>query len=118
MYAQAFAGQEPDLEAEASKLGDNASTRIEAASAFASKFFPDEALPAIERMCESHEGIIALEAVMEAMKDGNFAGDTSPSPEYTEPELQEMMRDPRYHKDLDPELHRKVREGFERIYRK
>ena len=50
----------PDLEAESKKLGENASTRIEAASMFASKFFPEESLPAIERMCESHEGIIAL----------------------------------------------------------
>lgn len=117
MYAQAFAGQEPDLEAEATKLGDNASTRIEAASAFASKFFPDEALPAIERMCESHEGIIALEAIMEAMKDGNFAGDASPSPKDSEASLREKMNDPRYWKDRDPDLHREVAEGFQRLYR-
>ena len=72
MYAKAIEGTQPDLEAEAAKLGENASARIEAASMFANKFFPQEALPAIERMCETHEGIIALEAIKDAMKDGNF----------------------------------------------
>jgi hypothetical protein len=44
---------------------------------FANKFFPESALPAIERMCETHEGIIALEHIMEAMKDGSFSGEHS-----------------------------------------
>ena len=56
MYAQAINGSQPNLEAESAKLGDNANDRIQAASMFANKFFPQESLPAIERMCESHEG--------------------------------------------------------------
>jgi len=117
MYAQAVMGNEPDLEAEASKLGDNAEARIEAASVFANKFFPQEALPAIERMCESHEGIIALEAIQEAMKDGNFAGNTQPAAQTSERELREMMNDPRYWKDKDPLFIKQVTEGFQNIYR-
>ena len=35
--------EEPDMEAEAARLGDNSEARIEAAS-FANKFFPEEAL--------------------------------------------------------------------------
>lgn len=117
MYAQAIQGNQPNLEAEAAKLGDNADARIDAASAFAQKFFPQEALPAIERMCETHEGILALEAIQEAMKDGNFSGNTQPVAQTSERELREMMNDPRYWKDKDPLFIKQVTEGFQQIYR-
>ncbi len=117
MYAQAVMQGQPDLESETAKLGDNAEARIEAASIFANKFFPQEALPAIERMCESHEGIIALEAIQEAMKDGNFAGNTQPAAQTSERELREMMNDPRYWKDRDPHFIKQVTDGFQQIYR-
>ena len=119
MYAQAINGTQPDIEAESAKLGDNASTRIEAASVFANKFFPEDALPAIERMCESHEGILALETIMDKMKDGNFSGDTSPSPSLTEASLQEMMKDPRYWepRSRDSNFVKQVDDGFKQLYR-
>ena len=117
MYAQAIGGQEPDLDAEAAKLGDNANDRIQAASMFANKFFPAEAIPAVERMCESHEGILALEAVMEAMKDGSFTAETQPSAGQSEADLREMMNDPRYYKDRDPHFVKQVTEGFQALYR-
>ncbi len=117
MYAQATGGQEPDLDAEAAKLGDNANDRIQAASMFANKFFPEQAIPAVERMCESHEGILALEAVMEAMKDGSFTAETQPSAGQSEADLREMMNDPRYYKDRDPHFIKQVTEGFQALYR-
>jgi len=120
MYAASnMADDGPDLEAEAQKLGENANTRIEAASMFASKFFPQEAIPAIERMCESHEGIIALEAIQEALKGGSFAGNTQPTAGLNEAKLREMMNDPRYHnpRDRDPNFVREVEEGFKQVYR-
>ena len=97
MYAQAVMGSQPDLEEEAKRLGDNANTRIEAASAFASKFFPEKALPAIERMCETHEGIVALEHIMSAMKDGSFSGEAQRSEAVNEQKLRENILDERYH---------------------
>ena len=117
MYAEAIGDAQPDIEAEAQKLGDNAEQRIEAASLFANKFFPEAALPAIERMCESHEGIIALEAMMEAMKDGSFAGDTQPTAGASEKELREMMNDPRYWRERDPLFIKQVTEGFQQMYK-
>ena len=117
MYAEAMNGSMPDIEAEAKMLGDNADQRIEAASLFANKFFPEAALPAIERMCESHEGIIALEAIMEAMKDGSFAGNTQAVAGTSEKELREMMNDPRYWKDRDPHFIKQVTDGFQQIYK-
>ena len=119
MYAEAINGSQPDVEAEAAKLGDNANDRIQAASMFANKFFPQEAIPAIERMCESHEGIIALEAVMEAMKDGSFAGETQATSGVTEQSLREMMQDERYYNPAkrDPHFVKQVDEGYQQLYR-
>lgn len=99
MYAQAINQTQPDLEAEKSRLGDNAEVRINSASVFASKFFPEEAIPAIERMCETHEGIIALEAIQEAMKDGNFAQDTQPAAVLGQSDADELMARPEYWND-------------------
>lgn len=117
MYAESIGNSQPDLDAEVAKLGDNAEARIESASAFANKFFPEETLPAIERMCESHSGILALESIQEAMKDGNFAGNTQPAAQTSERDLREMMNDPRYWKDKDPAYIKEVTEGFQQIYR-
>ena len=119
MYAKAIQGSQPDLEAEASKLGDNANARIEAASAFANKFFPEESLPAIERMCESHEGIIALEAIQEALKDGNFSSGAESTSATSEAQLRQMMQDPRYWNSAnrDPNFIKQVEDGFKQLYR-
>jgi len=117
MYAQAVGNSQPDLDSEAAKLGENANDRIQAASMFADKFFPAEAIPAIERMCESHEGILALETIMEAMKDGSFAAETQPTAGQSEADLREMMNDPRYWKDRDPQFIKQVTEGFQGLYR-
>jgi hypothetical protein len=116
MYAQAVNGSQPDLEAEASKLGDNANDRIQAASMFENKFFPEKSLPAIERMCESHEGILALEAIMEATKDGSFSDGTQPTGQTTQAELDQMMQDPRYWDKNDTAYVKQVEEGFKRLY--
>ena len=117
MYAQAMMGSQPDLEAEAAKLGDNAEARIQAASNFANKFFPENALPAIERMCESAEGIIALEAIQEALKDGSFSGNATPMAGVSEGDLREMMRDPRYWQEKDPHYIKQVTDGWQRLHR-
>jgi hypothetical protein len=118
MYAQAVQGNAPDLEAEAKKLGDTASQRIDAASAFANKFFPQEAIPAIERMCETAEGIMALEHIMESMKDGSFSDSSSPADQINEDSLRAMMQDERYHHPVkrDPAFIKKVEEGFRKLY--
>jgi len=119
MYAQAMGGNQPDLEAEMEKLGENANARVDAASAWASKFFPEESMSAIERMCESHEGIVALEVMMEAMKDGSFANEAQTSAGLSELELRQMMQDPRYHDTTrrDPAYVKQVEDGYKQLYR-
>jgi len=111
-------GPEPDLEAESQRLGDNAEARIEAASLFANKFFPEEALPAIERMCESADGIIALEAIMSQMQDPSVSDQTSIASNFDEVELREMMKDPRYssHNQRDSNYVKMIDEGWQKLY--
>ena len=116
MYLQAMDESAPDLDAEAAKLGENSDQRIEAASMFATKFFPSETMPAIERMFETHEGIIAMEAIQEAMKDGSFTGDATPAAGLSEDSLKEMMQDPRYWSKNDPAFVRQVEAGFKKLY--
>lgn len=108
----------PDLAVEAKKLGDNSNQRIEAASAFAMKFFPEETLPAIERLCESAEGIVALEVMMEAMKDGSFAQAANPASGLSAADLRDMMKDERYWNPSkrDNDFIKKVDAGFKKIY--
>lgn len=118
MYMQASQQSMPDLDAESKRLGDDASTRVESASAFANKFFPQEVLPAIERMCESAEGIMALEVIMDQMKDGSFSDTTSPTNAINADSLQSMMQDDRYHNQVkrDPAFVKQVEEGFKKLY--
>ena len=111
-------GPQPDLEAEAGRLGDNSSARIEAANLFANQFFPEEAMPAIERMCESAEGIIALESIMNAMKEPSVSDQTNIASNFNEVELQDMMKDERYWNPArrDDNWIKKVDEGFKKLY--
>ena len=111
-------GGDVDIDAEAERLGDNSEARIEAASLFANKFFPEEALPAIERMCESADGIIALETIMEAIKDPSVTEQTNISSNFNEIELQEMQRDERYWNPAkrDNNFVNQVNEGYKKLY--
>jgi hypothetical protein len=116
VYMDSMSG--PNLKAEYDKLGENADDRINAASLFANKFFPADAMPAIERMCETHEGIIALEAIMESQKSKSFSGDSDAPAALTLESLRSMMDDPRYSDRTkhDPAYIRKVNEGFKKLY--
>lgn len=119
MYAKAMQATQPNLEAESKRLGDNANARIQAASMFATKFFPQDVLPAIERMCETADGIMALEVIMESMKDGSFSGQSQPVNAVTEQSLREMMKDERYYNPVkrDPHFVKQVEDGFRKLYR-
>ena len=110
--------EEQDLDAERVKLGDNSSARTEAASLFANKFFPPEVLPAIERMCETSDGIIALEFMMESQKDPSVNIDTGVSSRVTEDSLRSMMMDERYHNPnkRDANYVKEIEAGFKKIY--
>ena len=118
MYMEAIGGSGPDLEAEVKKLGENANQRIQAVSLFAGKFFPKEVMPALERLCETSEGIIALEHIMDSMKDVSVAESANSASGISQQSLREMMKDERYWKNgsQDRDYIRQVEEGFRKIY--
>jgi len=118
-YRDSVAANVPDYDGEVKKLGDHARERISAASMFANKFFPKESLGAVSRMCETHDGIVAIEAIMEATKDASLSGTGVPVVNVDENKLREMMQDPRYWdpKSRDPGFVSQVDNGFKRLYR-
>lgn len=118
MYMEAIGQSGPDLEAEVKKLGENANQRIQAVSLFANKFFPSEVMPALERLCETSEGIVALEHIMDSMKDVSVAESANSASGISEQSLREMMKDERYWKNgsQDRDYIRQVDEGFRKIY--
>lgn len=122
LYAESSNANTPDYDAiakeELGKLGDNADARTEAVGLFANKFFPAEQLPAIERMCETAEGVLALEHIMESMRQGGPASSSSPVHQISESELKSMMMDDRYHNPAkrDPEFVKQVQAGFQKLY--
>ena len=118
MYVNAINADVPDYDAEVEKLGDNASARTEAASLFANQFFPEEMLGAVERMCETAEGIMVVEHIMEALKEGGPSNGAVEVSRETESDLRQMMLDPRYHDPArrDPTFVKQVDDGFKRMF--
>ncbi len=118
MYVNAINANVPDYNEELAKLGDNASARTEAISLFANQFFPENVMPAIERMCETADGVMALEHIMENIREGGPSGDSIPAAQTNEKELKQMMLDPRYHDPVrrDPVFIKQVEEGFKKLY--
>jgi hypothetical protein len=54
--------------------------------------------------------------MMQASEPELLAGAAEPAPELTEAALAEMMRDPRYWRQRDPEFVARVTAGFKRLY--
>ena len=117
-YMNAVGEDSVNLDDEMIKLGDQALDRTNAASAFANKFFPQEVMPAIERMAETHEGIIALEHIMENMKGPSLNSGSDGIDKVNESDLRSMMLDPRYHsiRDRDPSYVKSIEDGFKKLY--
>ena len=118
LFAEAMGQGQPDIEAETKLLGDAATDRIEAVSLFANQFFPSESLDAIERMCETAGGIVALEHIMEKMKGPSFAGDSAMTSQITDDSLRTMQKDERYWnpQKRDPAYVNQVDQAYRKLY--
>jgi hypothetical protein len=75
-------------------------------------------LPALERMCETSDGIIALEFMMEQMQDPSVVDASPATGAISQARLEEMMKDPRYHdrSQQDPNFIKMVNDGFQKLY--
>jgi len=118
LFTEAMGQGQPDIEAETKLLGDAATDRIEAVSLFANQFFPEESLNAIERMCETAGGIVALEHIMEKMKGPSFAGDSAMTSQITDDSLRTMQKDERYWnpQKRDPAYVSQVDQAYRKLY--
>jgi len=118
LFAEAMGQGQPDIEAETKLLGDAATDRIEAVSLFANQFFPEESLDAIERMCETAGGIMALEHIMEKMRGPSFAGESAMSSQITDDSLRTMQKDERYWnpQKRDPAYVSQVDQAYRKLY--
>jgi hypothetical protein len=81
--------------------------------AWGKKNLPPEVLAALG---QSHQGVLALLAMMKSGEPGVLRGAAAPAAEGEE-ELDRKMRDPRYWRDRDPQFVAQVTEGFKRLYR-
>lgn len=70
----------------------------------------------LETLASSFEGVLALHQMMQASEPVLLGGDAEPAAELDEAALVEMMRDPRYWRQRDPEFIARVTTGFKRLY--
>lgn len=119
MVMKAMNANEPDLDAEMAKLGDNATARIEAVALFTQSFFPQEHMESIERLAETADGLKTLEFVMEKMKSPSVNTSSDPVSKISQDSLQSMMQDERYWNPArrDEAFVKEVNDGFQKLYR-
>ena len=95
-------------------FGDDAKMQdaLRAIEAFGEKFLPAEAFDAL---CHTPQGIQSIWKMMQSMEPdvstGNFARKN-----LSDDDLRQMMRDPKYWRDRDPEYVRKIESGFKKLY--
>lgn len=77
-----------------------------------------EKLPAevFEALSCTYEGVLALERMMGHGEPFLGAGGDAAGLGFSEGDLKEMMRDPRYWRERDPAVVGKVRDGFKRLF--
>jgi hypothetical protein len=64
----------------------------------------------------SYDGVLAMHQMMQAPEPAVLHDGEGAQPAPDEATLSQMMRDPRYWRDRDPDLIAKVTDGFQRLY--
>ena len=118
-YANAIMETQPDLDAVAKELGDNANERVEAVQLWMNKFFPDAAMQeAVATLGSSAAGIKALEHIIEQTKSGNISPQGNVAGQITKADVEAKMKDPRYWQQgkRDPAFVAEVNNEWKRLY--
>ena len=121
-YIDSFIGQQPDLNREMEKLGENANARLDAVNSWASSFFSPEEYEAVATtLGATAEGIEALERMMQTTVQSVSRANTVAQADrpLTLDDVRNMMKDKRYFdpKERDQSFVKKVDEAFARLYR-
>lgn len=81
--------------------------------AWGEKNLPNDALTAL---CRSYEGVMAVHRMMSNGDEPGLTRGGDGGEALSEEQLRRMMNSPKYWRDHDPALARKVQEGFKRLY--
>jgi hypothetical protein len=98
-YVDMMVGGQPNLEAEAEKLGENARERLDAVTAFAQSTFPPEEFEVISAtLGQSALGVQALERMQDAMRSSISRSEQVAQPDraLSVDDVKNMMKDPKY----------------------
>lgn len=108
-----------DLDAERSKLGDNANQRIQAVTLWAEQNIPEEFKDEVLRVGQTGEGVMLLEYLMSQGSNSNVMSNYSAPPQLSESDVKTMMNDPRYYDvtKRDPAYVKQVDEAFQKLYK-
>lgn len=71
---------------------------------------------AFDSLCSSFDGVMAVHRMMAAGDEPGLTKGGDRGEPLSEDQLKRMMNDPRYWRDHDPALTRKVQSGFKRLY--
>ena len=83
-------------------------------NAFGERFLPQSAF---DELCATPQGIQGIYKMMQSMEPEVFT-DKNMSENLTDDDLRNMMKDPKYWRDQDPEYVRKIENGFKKLYSK
>ncbi len=81
-------------------------------NAFGEKFLP---VSAFDELCSTPQGIQGIYKMMQSMEPEVFTN-KSDDENLTDDELRNMMKNPKYWRDQDPEYVRKIENGFKKLY--
>ena len=81
-------------------------------NAFGEKFLPASAF---EELCSTPQGIQGIYKMMQSMEP-EVLTDKNVNENLTDDDLRNMMKDPKYWRDQDPEYVRKIENGFKKLY--
>ena len=81
-------------------------------NAFGKRFLPSDAF---EELCSTPQGIQGIYKMMQSMEP-EILTDKNATENLTDETLRNMMRDPKYWRDHDPEYVRKIENGFKKLY--
>ena len=83
-------------------------------NAFGEKYLPQSAF---EELCATPQGIQGVYKMMQSFEP-NVLTDKNATENLSDDMLRDMMRDPKYWRDQDPEYVRKIENGFKKLYSK
>ena len=81
-------------------------------NAFGERFLPHDAF---EELCSTPQGIQGIYKMMQSMEP-NVLTNKNATENLSDNDLRNMMRDPKYWRDHDPEYVRKIENGFKKLY--